>query len=188
MWKMLLGIAWAVAAAAPAPTVENPGFETLNEQSGLPSGWAFAYLPGKLDLIRYESVTFPDAPEAKALSLTVAAGHPNEAVSYNAYQDVEEIEPGKTYQLAARVRTRGLTTLPMAVVQCLDGSGTQLLAFARTPSRTLTGDVQEWEPITTSVTVPEGTALFRVRIGIPSTGNAGGTAYVDDVSVTELPE
>ncbi len=84
------------------------------------------------------------------------------------------------------MRTKGLTTLPMIVVQCLDRTGTKYLGFARSAERKLTSDLIEWERITTDITVPEGTTVVRLRIGIPAEGNAGGKAFIDDVVVDEL--
>ncbi|MGE3780916.1 MAG: hypothetical protein AB7F89_27255, partial [Pirellulaceae bacterium] len=91
--------------------------------------------------------------------------------------------PGQSYRVSARVQTRGLSTLPMIVVQCLDGTGSRYEKFARSADRMLSNDVREWEDITAEFAVPDGTATVRLRIGIPARGNAGGTALIDQVTV-----
>ena len=106
-------------------------------------------------------------------------------MAYNAHQDVTGFIAGKTYRVSANVQTKGLRTLPMIVVQCLDASGKNCLTIARSPERKLDSDLDQWERVQTDVTVPEGTSIFRLRIGIPSDGNAGGVALIDDITITE---
>jgi hypothetical protein len=75
--------------------------------------------------------------------------------------------------------------MPMIVVQCLDRSGSRYVGFSRSPERKLTSDLDNWEHIATDITVPEGTSMLRVRVGIPAEGNGGGTAIIDDVAIAE---
>jgi hypothetical protein len=117
--------------------------------------------------------------------ITVAANHPGQTVAYNAHQDVTGFAAGKTYRVSANVQTKGLRSLPMIVVQCLDASGKNCLTVARSPERKLDRDLDQWERVHANVTVPEGTSIFRLRIGIPSNGNAGGLALIDDITLTE---
>jgi hypothetical protein len=187
-WRSGMSVALAallMAAAAGLPEVDNPGFEQISDQTGAPEGWSFTSLPVKPDLVRYAAATPAVGRESRALVITLAANQPAQTVAYNAHQDVTGFVVGKTYRVSANVQTKGLRTLPMIVVQCLDGSGKQCLAFARSPERKLDGDLDQWERVQTDVTVPEGTSIFRLRIGIPSDGNAGGLALIDDISITE---
>lgn len=177
-----------VLAATGKPAVTNPGFEELAEQAGVPSGWSYTFLPDAEHLVRYErSPVAGDGRENSALSIKVAADHPSKQVAYNAHQDVTQATVGKTYRVSAKVRTKGLRTLPMIAVQCLDADGEKPLALARSPGRELTGDVETWQRVEAEVTVPEGTSVVRLRIGIPAEGNAGGTALIDDVEIVEIP-
>lgn len=180
LFAALLGI-----VAADAPTVSNPGFEELSGRGGLPAGWSFTYLPTQSDLVRYETRAPHGSQKSRALTITVAGDHPEKEVAYNAHQDVPGIVAGKTYRVSAKVQTQGLRTLPMVVVQCLDATGTIPFVVARSRERTLIGDVKDWEHVETEVTVPAGTATFRLRLGIPAAGNAGGTAVIDDIEVVE---
>lgn len=177
--------AFLMAAAAGVPEVANPGFELISDQTGAPEGWSFTSIPGKTDLVRYAAESPAAGRESRALVITVAAHHPAQTVAYNAHQDVTGFVAGKTYRISANVQTKGLKSLPMIVVQCLDESGRKSLTIARSPERKLDGDLEQWERIGTDVTVPEGTSVFRLRIGIPSDGNAGGLALVDDITITE---
>jgi hypothetical protein len=188
--EMFLAVLLAVVAAD-APVVSNPGFEQVREQTGLPKswrdlpqGWHCTSLPNEVRLVCYET-TVGEGQESRALQITVAADHPDTKVAYNATQDVKGFVAGKSYRVSAKVRTQGLGNLPMICVQCLDPSGSKFVAFARSPGRALNADIQEWERIETTILVPEGTAIFRLRVGIPSEGNAGGTAMIDDVEVVE---
>jgi len=174
-----------MAAAAGVPEFANPGFEQISDQTGVPEGWSFTSLPGKPDLVRYAGEAPAAGRESRALVITVAANHPAQTVAYNAHQDVTGFVAGKTYRASANVQTKGLRSLPMVVVQCLDASGKNCLAFARSPERKLDGDVDQWERVHANVKVPEGTSIFRLRIGIPSDGNAGGLALIDDITITE---
>jgi hypothetical protein len=174
-----------MAAAAGLPEVANPGFEQISDQTGAPEGWSFTSLPGKPNLVRYAAETPAVGRESRALVITVAANHPAQTVAYNAHQDVTGFIAGKTYRVSANVQTKGLRALPMIVVQCLDSSGKNQLAIARSPERKLDRDLDQWERVQTDVTVPEGTSIFRLRIGIPAEGNAGGLALIDDIAITE---
>jgi hypothetical protein len=180
LFAALLGI-----VATDAPTVANPGFEELSQRTGLPLGWSFTSLPGQANLVRYEARAPRAGQKSQALAITVAGDHPEKEVAYNAHQDVLGIVAGKKYRVSAKVRTQGLRTLPMVVVQCLDETGTKHLLIARSAERALAGDVKDWERVETEVTVPEGTVTFRLRIGVPAAGNAGGTALIDDIQVVE---
>lgn len=183
--KAVVVLLCTTLAAVPAAVVNNSGFETLDARTGLPSGWGYTSLPGQSDLVQYKAMTVSD-DQSKALAITISQNHPEQRVAYNAFQDIPGIQNGKTYKVSARVQTRGLDTLPMVVVQCIDQTGNKYLGFARTPERQLQQDIKEWELVETKVTVPEGTAKFRIRAGIPSQGNAGGTAILDDITVTEV--
>lgn len=174
------------AVPTEAPQVVNAGFETVNKRTELPAGWSFTSMPNQAHLVSYKTDVDPASTERRALSISVSPDHPNQRVAYNAHQDVQNFVAGKKYRVAAKVQSRGLTTLPMVVVQCLDESGTKLLAFARTEERQLKQDVEKWENVQTELMVPEGTSTFRLRIGIPAEGNAGGTAFIDDVRVIEI--
>ena|SRR5687768_1042383 len=177
--------AFLMVSAAGLPEVANPGFEQISDQTGAPERWSFTSLPGKPGLVRYSAVTPAAGRESRALVITVAANHPDQTVAYNAHQDVTGFAAGKTYRVSANVQTKGLRSLPMIVVQCLDDSGKKPLAIARSTERKLDSDLDQWERVETDVTVPEGTSVFRLRIGIPSNGNAGGIALIDDISITE---
>ncbi|MFH1301652.1 MAG: hypothetical protein ABIK07_11380 [Planctomycetota bacterium] len=184
--KAVVVLLCTTLAAVPAAVVNNSGFENVNERTGLPSGWGYTSLPGQSDLVQYKVTSMSDAKNDKALAITVSKNHPEQRVAYNVFQDIPGIQNGKTYQVSARVQTRGLETMPMVVVQCIDQSGKNFVGFARTPERQLQQDIKEWESVETKVTVPEGTARFLIRAGIPSQGNAGGTAILDDITVTEV--
>jgi hypothetical protein len=181
LFVMLLGL-----IAAEAPAVTNAGFEKVNEQTGMPSGWSFTSLPKGTNLVRYKTKAVREGRESRALFISVAADHPEKNVAYNAHQDLRGFVAGKTYRVSAKVQTQGLRTLPMVVVQCLDESGAKHLASSRSPERKLKEDVVEWENVAAQVTIPTGTSTVRLRIGIPAEGNAGGTALIDDVEIVEV--
>ncbi|QDU12261.1 hypothetical protein CA11_00380 [Gimesia maris] len=175
------------AAASKTPQIVNADFETVNPRSATPSGWLFTSLPGQSQLVSYQSLLEPEVNGSRVLAIKVATDHPQQRVAYNAHQDLQGFQAGKTYRVTARVRTRSLQSLPMVVVQCLDQSKQKPLGFARSEQRELKQDLAEWETIQTVIQVPEGTATLRLRIGIPAEGNAGGTALIDDVQVVEVP-
>ncbi len=181
--EMFLAVLLGVVASD-EPVVSNPGFEQISKQAGRPQGWQFTSLQNEAHLVRYETKV-GEGQESRALLITVAGNHPDKKVAYNAYQDVPGIIAGKSYRVSAKVRTQGLRTLPMIVVQCLDSSESKFVACARSPERALKDDIQQWERIETTVLVPDGTATFRLRIGIPAESNAGGTAMIDDIEVVE---
>ena len=183
----LLGV-----VAADAPLVSNPGFEQLREESfvpetwhGWPQDWHLTFLPNLSHLVRYETKV-GEGQESKALYITIETDQPDKKIAYNAMQDVPGFAVGKSYCVSAKVRTQGLRTAPFICVQCLDPSKKKFVGFSGTPERALTSDVQDWERIETKITVPEGTAVFRVRIGITDDDNEGGTAIIDDVEVVEI--
>lgn len=184
--KLLLALLCSTVAAASTTNVNNSGFEDISERTRLPVGWGYTSLPGQSDLVEYKVTTVPGDENSKALAITVSSNHPDQRVAYNAFQDVPGIESGKTYKVSARIQTRGLETMPMVAVQCIDQTGKKYLGFARTPERKLQQDIKEWQSVETMVTVPAGTAKFRLRAGIPAQGNAGGTAILDDITVTEV--
>lgn len=200
--EMFLAVLLGVVASD-APVVSNPGFEQVREQQVseqtaqareqtgqaqgwglLPQGWHLCYLPNEEHLVRYETKA-GEGQESRALLITVADDHPDKLVCYNATQDVPCFIAGKSYRVSARVKTSGLHNMPFICVQCLDSSGSKFVGFAGTPKRALDADIEQWERIETKITVPEGTATFRLRVGISSEGNAGGTAMIDDVEVVE---
>ncbi|QDU53252.1 hypothetical protein [Gimesia panareensis] len=182
MLTMLLSFATAVS-----PTVVNADFEQKDARTGLPTGWAFTSLPDRQHLVNYRTTQVAaEQGQTRALSITVASDHPEHKVAYNIHQDLKGLTPGKSYRVSARVCTRGLKTLPMIVVQCIDASGSRFLGFARSQQRELPGDLDHWEQIQTDIVIPEGTSTVRLRIGIPSAGNAGGTAIIDDVDMVEM--
>ena len=183
--ELLLAVFCALAIAG-KPEIGNPGFEEVDQRTGMPTEWNLTYLPDGRTHVRYETkaIMRGDQP-TNALSITVAADHPSRNVAYNVHQELKGLVSGKSYRVAASVQTRGLTTKPMVVVQCLDASGSKHVGFSRSPEQKLTRDLEQWECITTELTVPEGTSTVVLRIGIPSHGNAGGTAIIDDVSIVE---
>ncbi len=180
---MVCGLA---ITATSTPEVTNPGFENISKQSGLPTDWLFTSIPGKLKLVQYEAKALPDNKKSQVLSITVAKDHPKQQVAYNVHQNIKGIATEKTYRVSAKVQTRGLNRLPMVAVQCTDKTGRKYLAFARSTERKLKQDIKKWEQIDTIIKVPTGTSIFKVRIGITTEGNAGGTAFIDDVKVTEI--
>jgi hypothetical protein len=182
--EMFLAVLLGVVASD-AAVVSNPGFEQVSKQGGQPQGWHLCYLPGESHLVRYET-KLDEEDESRALFITVADEHPDKVVCYNATQDVTGFSAGKSYRVSARVKTSGVHNAPFICVQCLDPSGSKFMGFAGTPKRALDADIEQWERIETTVLVPEGTATFRLRVGIASEGNKGGTAMVDDVEVVEV--
>ena len=182
--EMFLAVLLGVVATD-AAVVANPGFEQVSGQTGLPQGWHCCFLPGEAHLVRYET-TAGEGEESRSLLITVAGDHPDKVVCYNATQDVPGFSAGKSYRVSARVKTSGLHNMPFICVQCLDSSRSKFVGFAGTPKRTLEADIEQWERIETTVLVPEGTATFRLRVGIASEGNAGGTAVIDDIEVVEV--
>jgi len=193
--EMVLAVLLSVVATdAPVPVVSNPGFEQVREQSGFPEvwglqpqGWHLCHLPNEQHLVRYETKA-SDGQESKALLITVADDHPDKVVAYNAMQDVPGFVAGKSYRVSAKVRTQGLRNMPFICAQCLDSTKAKFVGFAGTPKRALQADIQEWERIETTILVPEGTATFRLRVGVASEGNAGGTAMIDDIEVIEVAQ
>lgn len=183
--EMFLAILLAVVATD-SPIISNPGFEQLSEQSGLPEGWGFTSLPGEGHLVRYKT-TVGEGQESRALTITVADDHPDKKVAYVAFQELPGAIAGESYRVSAKVRTQGLHTVPTIVLQCVDQSKSKPLAFARSPERVLNADIDQWERIETTIHVPDGTVAFRVLIGVPSEGNAGGTAMIDDIEVVSVP-
>ncbi|MBN73597.1 MAG: hypothetical protein CME32_30460 [Gimesia sp.] len=182
MLTMLLGV-----ATAAGPTVINADFEQKDVRTGLPTGWSYTSLPGRQHLVNYQTTQVTAAKkQGSALSITVASDHPEQIVAYNIHQDLQGLTPGKAYRVSARVCTKGLKTMPMIVVQCIDASGRKFVGMARSPQRDLPGDLDSWEQIHTDIFVPEGTSTVRLRIGIPAAGNAGGTAIIDDVDIVEM--
>ena len=186
-FAVLLGV-----VAVDAPAISNPGFEQTRQQTGLPQdwqelpqGWQFTYLANEAHLVRYQTKSIPDS---RVLLITVASDHPDKNVAYNVWQDVPGIVAGTTYRVSANVQTRGLRHLPFVCVQCLDASGSKFVGFACSPQRAIEADVEKWERVETKIKVPDGTTTFRLRIGIPSEGNAGGTASIDDVKIDEIAE
>ena len=195
--EMFLAVLLGVVASD-APVVSNPGFEQVREQISLPEGWGLmpqgwhlCYLPNEQHLVRYETkvdeeTKADEGQESKALLITVAGDHPDKVVCYNAMQDVPGFVAGKSYRVSAKVKTSGLHNMPFICVQCLDSSKSKFVGFAGTPKRELSADIQQWERIETTILVPEGTETFRLRVGIASEGNAGGTAMIDDIEVVEI--
>ncbi len=182
LFTLLLGL-----AANGDPAAVNPGFEQLDERTGKPAGWSFTSLPDKPHLVAYDAMVIAAGDQkSHAIAISVAADHPDQDVAYNVHQDLQGMTAGKTYRVTAQVQTRGLTTAPMIVIQCLDAEGKKYLGFARSPEKQLAGDLAQWEQVETRITVPEGAGTVRLRIGIPAKGNAGGTAILDDVTVAEI--
>jgi hypothetical protein len=173
-------------STAAMPEVANPGFEEVRSGATAPAAWHFTSLPDQAELVRYEAVPLAADPERKALSITVAANHPGKEVAYNAHQSIRNIEEGKTYRVTAKVQTKGLRTLPMIVVQCLNARECGAISTVRSEERAIDRDLVERQTIHADVTVPRSTASLHLRIGIPATGNAGGTALIDDVSIAEI--
>ncbi len=188
--EMFLAVLLGVVATD-APVVSNPGFEQVREQTGLPEGWRglpqgwhCSYLPNEAHLVRYETEA-SEGQESRVLRITVEEDHPDKRIHYNATQDVPGFIAGKSYRVSAKVRTQGLRTAPFICVQCLDSSKSKFVGFAGTPERALTTDIEQWERVETKITVPEGTATFRLRVGITDDGNEGGTVMIDGVEVVE---
>jgi hypothetical protein len=178
--------------ATDAPAVSNPGFEQVRQQAPVPDGWAdlphgwhCSHLPDLAHLVRYETKVC-EGQESRALLITIAEDHPEKRIHYNVMQDVPNFLAGKSYRVSAKVRTQGLRTAPFICVQCLDSSKSKFVGFAGIPERALTADIDQWERIETKITVPEGTATFRIRAGVTDDGNEGGTAIIDDIEVIGL--
>ena len=167
--------------------IPNGQFEKSVENSGLPSSWSFTSVPSKQHLVRYRTKVIGEGDQSsKALSIHVTADHPDESVVYNAHQDLKGLVVGKTYRVSAKMTATGLSTAPIIVLQCLDTNGDKYLGFARSEERRLSGNVTVWERFETDITIPDDTAIVRLRIGIPAQGNAGGTAVIDDVAIAEV--
>jgi hypothetical protein len=188
--EMFLAVLLSVVASE-APVVANPGFEQVREPITLPQGWGvlpqgwhLTHLPNQAHLVHYETTT-GEGQESRAMLITVTTDHPDKKIAYNVHQDLPGFKAGKSYRVSANVRTQGLRTAPFICVQCLDVSKAKFVGFAGTPDRELTSDIEQWERIETKITVPEGTATFRVRVGITDDNNQGGTVMIDDIEVVE---
>jgi hypothetical protein len=116
--------------------------------------------------------------------MSISPDHPDQAVSYNVFQDLAGLEPGRRYRVAAKVRTLGVKNRPGVMLQCFDKQRKEMLAFAHTGAQLLDKDLTEWKTLEAYVTIPPGTDLARLRVGMSSVGNVGGTAWFDDVEVT----
>jgi hypothetical protein len=189
--EMLLAVLLGVVATD-VPAISNPGFEQVCEQAPVPDDWASlphawhcSFLPNEAHRVRYESKAC-EGHDSRALLITIAEDHPEKRIHYNVTQDMPNFIAGKSYRVSAKVRTQGLRTAPFICVQCLDSSKSKFVSFAGTPERALTGDIDHWELIETKITVPAGTATFRLRVGITDDGNEGGTAMIDDIEVVEV--
>jgi len=184
---MLFMLALLTGFAADSPAINNPRFEEIVEETGLPIGWSFSSLPSGQHLVSYRAnAVGTEVDDTYALTIHVAAGHPERDVAYNAYQDLHGLNPGKTYRVSAKMKAKGLSVAPMIVLQCLNANGNKVLGFARSDVRQLTEEVSVWERFQTELTIPKDTATVRLRIGIPAKGNAGGTAIIDDVEIVEV--
>lgn len=184
--ELLLTLLLVLVATAD-PVVINSGFEQKDERTGMPSGWLFTSIPDRRNLVEYNTrVITTDGQPTNALTISVAVDHPDQNVAYNVHQDLQGLAAGKSYIVSAKVRSEGLSSIPVIVVQCMDGEGKGHLQFARSPEKKLPADLKQWERVETKFTVPDGTSAVRLRIGIPAKGNAGGTAIIDDVAVDEI--
>ena len=167
--------------------IPNGQFEQSVENSGLPASWSFTSLPSKQHLVRYRTKVIGEGDQStKALAIHVVADHPDERVAYNAHQDLTGLVVGKTYRVSARMTASGLSKAPRIVLQCLNANGDKYLGFARSEERRLSGDVTAWERFEADITIPDDTAIVRLRIGISALGNAGGTVVIDDVEIVEV--
>jgi len=189
--EMFLTVLLSVVATD-APAVSNPGFEQVRQLAPVPDGWAdpphgwhCSHLPNLTHLVRYETKVC-EGQDSRALLITIAEDHPDKRIHYNVMQELPGFIVGKSYRVSAKVRTKGLRTAPFICVNCLDPAKSKALGFAGTRERALTTDIEQWERVETKITVPEGTAIFQLRVGVTDDGNEGGTAIIDDIEVIEL--
>jgi len=173
------------AAFANAAEVRNSSFDEMAPQTGHPVAWHGTCLPGKGRFIRYECDQLDGREGGRALKMSIRPDHPDEAVSYNVFQDLTGLEPGQRYRIAAKVRTLGVKNRPGVMLQCYGKQRKEMLAFAHTGAERLDKDITEWRTLEGYVTIPDGTDLARLRVGMSSVGNVGGTAWFDDVEVTK---
>lgn len=168
----LLLSAGLVAGAEPATNLlSNPGFEEgLDEETGLPVGWATVFA-GKW------GVNFELFPVPLEGNWSLKLVDPDQKTSVGLRSAKVAIESGKVYRATVWVYNVGSATGSL-YLEFWDDEGNRLLA----PFQWRPGTKDAWSEIVVEAEAP-GNAKY-VTLLLYSSGIAAGTVYFDNASLT----
>ena len=171
----LVAITAAPAAAAASPNLlENGGFELHSARSAGATGWTAFMAPG--------GGTAVDTTTAHSGQGSFRLFVPPTAPLnwYQVHRSVVPIRRGAACTLSGWVRTRDVGGGAGAYLSlnCFDGAGKRL-AFFDSPGKAV--GTAEWQRLTTTAAITDGTSELRVILCL----HGQGTAWFDDVQVEE---
>ncbi len=165
-----LALLAACAAAADAPNLlRGAGFEEA-EPNGAVAGWT-------AESAGMASVAFArDAAEKRtgAASARLTVG-PAEKLSWPAFSQKLDVQPGQCYNVEAYVKTRDVSKIAYVAADYLDAKGARV---SFTGSGSVAGTSPGWTRISLKAAIPTGAVAMAVRLILYGTG----TAWFDDVA------
>jgi hypothetical protein len=154
--------------------VENPGFEDAGD-NGLPGHWS-----GPVDVYQRDTAT---AFSGRGASLRYVNTNPDKYVL--CVQPVQ-LEPGRMYDVRARVKTQGIQGEESGATICLEWCNAQGKWVGGCYPAGVKGDHDWTEVRGVSARVPPNTSRYSVACYVRK--GMTGTAWWDDVQVTRLVE
>jgi hypothetical protein len=127
----------------------------------------------------------------RSATIRIDANHPSSVIFYNWFQSIAAgFEAGRSYQLEAWGMTSDVTEGHRVYVEVrfFNVNNRQMgreWASVPAPPPSL-GPRLDWQRVTVSFVVPEGTAVIDVRAGNTAPFNAGATVWFDDVSIVPV--
>jgi len=176
------------AATAPgASLLANGGFEQRQEGADDPEAWFGTRVPTTAGHFVLASSSVAHGGK-RSVVVEIGDSHPDHKVAYNWTADAKGWKAGETYELSGWIKTENAknTAFIMAQFWNEEGKNKKMIGGATTQFTSPVKGTTDWTRVSTRLTVPEGTAVVRIRAGLSSQDNRGAKAWLDDLSLVKI--
>jgi len=176
----------------------NGGFEERQEHSNDPQEWFGTRLPDTAGHFLMASSSSVAHNGRRSVFVEIGESHPDRPVAYNWTAVANGWKPGETYELSGWIKVENAKEPAFIMAQFWDAESTpptkekpigkraSMIGGATTQKDFPVTGTADWKRVSTRLTVPEGTKVVRVRIGLASQRNWGAKAWFDDVSLVKV--
>ena len=143
------------------------GSYIISQKGSEPSGWFKAMIPAEGLVMSWEDGISHTGEKC----VSISNEHIYEGPTFNNWaQNIEENMPiGRKIKLSGWIKTENVVGNSTLSIQCFGENYTFLVDAITQPVSGTTS----WNNYTTSVTIPEGTTMIYVRVGLEGTGQVG---------------
>ena len=160
----------------------NGDFEMKSPLKNEPAGWFATRVPQTKDFVTFAWDSTVYHSGSRSVSIAIDSSHPQDVIAYNWTRTFDDFTPGRNYSIIGWIKTKNLKRSAWIIVQCWNADH-KIIGFSTNQRTHPVLGTNDWTRVKYDFTVPDSTALVRVRAGIASPQNNGGKVWFDDIRI-----